>query len=103
MALELTVSRTSYPLGSLGAKVTESAEVAGESVAEGKPVVLVSEDAVALGEALAGAPDRGCHERFLAVMVGDPSGAATAAAAGEMAGELWPWARSAADTSGQVD
>ena len=83
--------------------MTDNAEVAGASVAEGKPAVLVGGDAVALGEALAGAPDRGSHERLLAVMVGDPSDAATAAAAAEMAGELWPWARTAPAADEQVD
>jgi hypothetical protein len=103
MALELTVSSTSYPLGSVGAKVTESAEVASRVAAEGSPVVLVGEDAAALGEALAGAPDRDNHERLLAVMVGDPSRPATAVAAAEMAGELWPWARSARDGTEEAD
>jgi hypothetical protein len=72
--------------------VTESAEVASRLAAEGTPVVLVGEDAAALGEVLAGAPDRDNHERLIGVMVGDPSHPATAAAAAEMAGELWPWA-----------
>jgi hypothetical protein len=83
--------------------VTDSAETAYRLVAEGTPVVLVGEDAGALGEALAGAPDRDNHERLLGVMVGDASGPATAAAAAEMAGELWPWARSARGASDQVD
>ena len=102
IALELTVSRTSDPLGSLGAKVTDSAEAASGLAADGTPVVLVGEDAAVLGEALATAPDRDAHERLLGVMVGDPSGAATAAAAAEMAGELWAWARTARDATEQV-
>jgi len=96
------VSRTSDPLGSLGAKVTDSAETASGLAADGTPVVLVGEDAAVLGEALATAPDRDAHERLLGVMVGDPSGAATAAAAAEMAGELWAWARTARDATEQV-
>jgi hypothetical protein len=89
------VSRTSYPLGSLGAKVTDVPEEALRLVAQATPVVLVGEDAAALGEAVAGAPDRDGRECLLGVMVGDPSSPGTAAAAAEMAGELWPWARTA--------
>jgi hypothetical protein len=62
-------------------------------VAQGTPVVLVGKGADALGEAVAGAQDRDSHERLLGVMVGDPSSPGTATAAAEMAGELWPWAR----------
>jgi hypothetical protein len=83
--------------------VTDSVEAASRLAADGTPVVLVGEDAAVLGEALAGAPDRDNHERLLAVMVGDPSGAATAAAAAEMASELWPWARTAPAATEQVD
>jgi hypothetical protein len=98
-----TVSPTSYPLGSLGAKVTESAEVASRLAAGGTPVVLVGGDAVVLGEALAGAPDKDNHERLVGVMVGDPAHPATAAAAAEMAGELWPWARIPRGTAHEAD
>ena len=83
--------------------MTDRAEVASRLAADGTPVVLVGEDAAALGEALVVAPDRDAHERLLGVMVGDPSGPATAAAAAEMAGELWPWARTARDATEQVD
>jgi hypothetical protein len=87
--------------------VTEVPEEAARLVAQGTPVVLVAEDAGALGEALAGAQDRDSHERLLGVMVG-PSGPGTTAAAAEMAGELWPWAstalaRSAPDATQEVD
>jgi len=101
--LELTVSPSSYPLGSLGAKVTESPAEASRLVAEGTPVVLLGKDAAALGEAVAGAADRDSHERLLGVMVGDPSSPGTGAAAAEMAGELWPWARTARDATREVD
>jgi len=90
------VSRTSYPLGSLGANVTDVPEEASRLVAQAAPVVLVGEDAAALGEAVAAAPDRDGQECLLGVMVGDPRSPGTAAAAAEMAGELWPWARTAA-------
>jgi hypothetical protein len=103
MALEITVVRTSYPLGSLGAKVTERRDEASRLVGEGMPVVLVGEDAAALGEAVAGAADRDSHERLLGVMVGGPSQPGTDAAAAEMAGELWPWARTARRATDQVD
>jgi hypothetical protein len=89
------VSRTSYPFGSLGAKVTEVPEEAVRLVAQGTPVVLVGENAGALGEAVAGAHERDSHELLLGVMVGDLSSPGTATAAAEMAGELWPWARTA--------
>jgi hypothetical protein len=82
--------------------VTDNAETASALAAGGTAVVLVGEDAAVLGDALAGAPDRDAHERLLGVMVGDPSGPATAAAAAEMAGELWPWARTARDATEQV-
>jgi hypothetical protein len=95
------VSRTSYPFGPIGAKVTEVPEEAARLVAQGTPVVLVGEDAGALGEAVAGAQDQGSHERLLGVMVGGPSSPATAAAAAEMAGELWPWARAAQSRQSQ--
>jgi hypothetical protein len=90
-------------LGSLGAKVTGKADQASRLVAEGEPVVLVGDDAAALGQALAGASDRDSHERLLAVMVGDRSDPGTAAAAVEMASELWPWARTAREAAKQVD
>jgi hypothetical protein len=70
--------------------VTGAREEASRLVAEGLPVVLVGEDASALGEAVAAAPDGDGHERLLGVMVGDPSSPGTAAAAAEMAAELWP-------------
>jgi hypothetical protein len=82
--------------------VTDNVETASALTAGGTAVVLVGEDAAVLGDALAGAPDRDAHERLLGVMVGDPSGPATAAAAAEMAGELWPWARTARDATEQV-
>jgi hypothetical protein len=72
-------------------------------VAEGTPVVLVGDEAGSLGEAVAGSPDAHSHERLLAVMVGDRADPATAAAAAEMAGELWPWARTDGDGATQVD
>jgi hypothetical protein len=81
--------------------VTEVPEEAARLVAQGTPVVLVGEDAAALGEAVAGAQDRDSHERLLGVMVGGPSSPATAAAAAEMAGELWPWARTSQAALGQ--
>jgi hypothetical protein len=62
-------------------------------VADGTPVVLVvpgGDGAHALGRSLPGAPDAGSRERLLAVMVGDPSDPGVAAAAVEMAAELWP-------------
>jgi hypothetical protein len=101
--LGLTVSRTSYPFGSLGAKITECPGEASRLAAEGTPALLVGGDAAALGEVVAVAPDRDSHERLLAVMVGDPSSPGTAAAAAEMAGELWPWARAARGSTRQVD
>ncbi len=73
--------------------MTEVPEEAARLVAQGTQVVLVGEDAGALGEAVVGAQDRDSHERLLAVMVGGPSIPGTATAAVEMAGELWPWAR----------
>ena len=82
--------------------MTDSAEAASGLAADGTPVVLVGEAAAVLGEALAAAPDRDAHERLRGVMGGDPSGAATAAAAAEMAGELWAWARTARDATEQV-
>lgn len=87
------MARTSYSLGSLGAKVTDDPGEASRLVAEGTPAVLVGEDASALGEVVACAPDRERPERLLGVMVGDPSNPGVIAAAAEMAGELWPWAR----------
>ena len=63
------MSRTSYPLGSLGAKVTDLPEEASRLVAQATPVVLVGEDAAALGEAVARAPDRDSQECLLGVMV----------------------------------
>ena len=102
------MSRTSYPFGPLGAKETEVPEEAARLVAQGTPVVLVGEDAGALGEAVAAAQDRDSHERLLGVMVGGPTSPGTVAAAAEMAGELWPWARtavprSAPDATQEVD
>ena len=79
-------------MGSPSAKVTSNYQEALRSVAEGTPVVLVGEDATSLGQLLPGAPDEASRERLLAVLVGDPADPAVAAAAAEMAGELWPWA-----------
>ena len=73
--------------------MTEVPEEAARLVAQGTPVVLVGEDARALGQAVAGAQDRDSHERLQGVMVGDPTSPGTATAAAEMAGELWPWTR----------
>jgi hypothetical protein len=72
--------------------VTSDFEEAARCVGEGKPVVLVGENAEMLGQLLRGAPDEASRERLLAVLVGDPSDAGVVAAAAEMAAELWPWA-----------
>jgi len=88
-------------LGSPAAKVAVDAAEAARLVAEGTPTVLVGQDGQAVGEVVARAQDK--DERLLAVMVGDPSRPATAVAAAEMAGELWPWARSARDGTEEAD
>jgi hypothetical protein len=93
MALELTVARRSYTLGSRVAKVTSDLDEAARAVADGTPVVLVGKDAAVLGEAVASSPDQGRRERLLAVVVGDPDDPAVMLAAEEMAGELWQWAK----------
>jgi hypothetical protein len=77
-------------MGSPGAKVTSDYQEALRLVAEGTPVVLVGEDAASLGQRLSSAPDEASRERLLAVLVGEPADPAVAAAAQEMAGELWP-------------
>ena len=59
----------------------------------GAPVVLVGEDASALGAAVSSSPDQGRRERLLAVVVGDLDDPAVMLAAEEMAGELWQWAK----------
>lgn len=71
--------------------MTADQDEALRTVAAGSPVVLVAADAQSLGTLLAGAPDREQRERLLAVMVGDLGDPAVAAAAAEMAAELWPW------------
>ena len=71
-----------------GPEVTDDPLTAARLVTEGRPVVLVSADATALGAVLAGAPDRGGRRRLLAVMVGDPGDPAVRAAAVELAEEL---------------
>ncbi len=71
-----------------GTEVTDDPAQAVRSVTGGRPVVLVSPDAAALGAVLAGAADRGGRRRLLAVMVGDPDDPAVRAAAEEMASEL---------------
>jgi hypothetical protein len=60
--------------------------------------VLVGEDAEALGRACRGLSGRGGppgagRHRLMGVLVGDPASPAVAAAAAEMASELWQWAR----------
>jgi hypothetical protein len=80
----------SYTVGSMPAKVTADTTEAALLVAAGRPVVLVSPDAAALGQVLARAPDRDQGRLLLAVMVGDLGEPAVAAAAAEMAAELWP-------------
>ena len=73
-------------------------------MAERKPVVLVGEDAVALGRSPGWGTGPGITmSASSAVMVGDPSWPATAAAAAEMAGELWPWARTDRDGTEEAD
>jgi hypothetical protein len=72
--------------------VTNDPEEAARLVALGSPVVLVGKDEEVLATALARCTDRGQRERFLGVMVGDPDDQGVAAAALEMAGELWRWA-----------
>lgn len=96
-------------------KVTDDPVEAARLVAEGNPVVLVCPDAEALGRfvasvggpgggagqattgAVAGkSPDAGvagdAQTCLLGVLVGDLADPAVAAAAAEMASELWPWA-----------
>ena len=79
-------------MATTGAKVTAHPAEASHLVAGGTPAVLVGEDAGALGRLLPGYPDEAGHQRLLALMVGDPADPAVAAAAHEMAAELWPWA-----------
>ena len=92
-------------------KVTDNREEAARLVASGAPVVLVGPDAEALGRAMAsqGAVGaRGGDSRsgvvaaggsagrcLLAVLVGDRSDPSVAAAAEEMAAELFAWAAGA--------
>ena len=73
------------------AKVTDDPEEAHRLVAIGAPAVLVGRDGGALAKAMArcGADGQGC---LLGVVVGDLSDQAVAAAAEEMAGELFGWA-----------
>jgi hypothetical protein len=71
--------------------VTGDVGEAFHAVEAGMPVVLVGQDAAALGEAVSSAPDQGRRERLLAVVVGDPDDPAVMLAAEEMAGELWQW------------
>jgi hypothetical protein len=89
-------------------KVTDNREEAVRLVASGAPVVLVGPDAEALGRAMAshatasalggdsGAGVAGAGGSagrcLLAVLVGDLSDPSVAAAAEEMAAELFPWA-----------
>jgi hypothetical protein len=98
------VARRFYPVGSgrakaHGAHVTADVGEAVRAVEAGMPVVLVGEDAAALGEAISSAPDRGRRERLLAVVVGDPADPAVVLAAEEMAGELWQWVKVAGEPS----
>jgi hypothetical protein len=103
-------------------RVTDNPGEAAQLVAGGTPVVLVGHDAAALGRFAASfmpagsagggsaggrggsgsaggrggqdgsspVKERGC---LLGVLVGDLSDPAVAAAAAEMASELWPWTR----------
>ena len=82
-------------MGSLPAEVTNDCRKAAKLAAEGSPVVLVASGPAMLAGALAASADRGGRERFLAVMVGDLADPSVAAAAAEMAAELWPWAERA--------
>ena len=82
------------------ARVVGDPAEAARVVAGGAPVVLVSEDASALGAAVASAADNSGRERLLAVMVGDLSDPAVLAAAEEMANELWPWVGAATGAAG---
>jgi len=94
--------------------VTDDPEEAARLVAEGSPVVLVGQDAEALGRLVAslggggaggeavggeavggeagGGEAVGRRQCLLGVLVGDLSDPAVANAAVEMARELWPWA-----------
>jgi hypothetical protein len=78
-------------MGAPSAKVTADPEEASRLVAGGTPVVLVGEDGERLGRGLCRSPDEGRRERLLGVMVGPPGAPDVAAAALEMASELWPW------------
>jgi hypothetical protein len=60
-------------------------------------VVLVGQDAAALGEAVCSSADQRSRERLLAVVVGDPDDPAVMLAAHEMAAELWQWDRERSD------
>jgi len=80
--------------------VTSDPREASHYVAHKTPVVLVGGDAEEIGQLVAGSPDERERERFLGVMVGDPSSAEVLAAADEMAGELWQWARGTASPPG---
>jgi hypothetical protein len=77
-------------VGSRGARVTADPDEAARLVATGSPVVLVGASPTALAAAVSTSGDNGGRQRLLAVMVGDPEDPAVMAAAGEMAGELWP-------------
>lgn len=59
-------------------------------VANLTPTVLVGADAARLGRVLSAVPRDG--QCLVGAMVGDPDDPVVAAAAAEMAGELWPWA-----------
>jgi len=87
------VARPSYPVGEAIAKVVAAPEEASRLVAHGTPSVLVGPDARLLGQLLRDAPDEGARDRLLGVMVGDPEAGDVHAAAQEMAGELWQWAK----------
>ena len=92
-------------------KVTDNREEAARLVASGAPVVLVGPDAEALGRAMASEGAAGARggdtgsgvvvaggsagRCLLAVLVGDLSDPSVAAAAEEMAAELFPWAAGA--------
>jgi hypothetical protein len=84
------MARSSYTVGAGPAKVTVRPAEALAAVEAGSPVVLVGPDSGALGAVVRGAADRHGRERLLAAMVGDPDDPAVAAAAQEMAAELWP-------------
>jgi len=87
-------------VGSLAAKVTNDPNEGSDFVAKGTPTVLVGEDAAALGQAIVAAPQDGGGRCLLAVMIGDLGDPVVAAAAAEMAGELWPWAGTGAAGAG---